>query len=126
MKIKSTKFYRNLLTKTVGDFLLKYNGVRFRETTQIRENARELWRKLELPDYCELCGYSKYYELCHIKPISYFSPEDKIILVNSPSNLIALCPNHHKELDKELMDASDLIKIKNICQYRAKPYIGKV
>jgi len=48
---------------------------------------------------CQVCGYDKHTELCHIKPIADW--EDTALLgeVNSPDNLYVLCPNHHWELD---------------------------
>lgn len=51
---------------------------------------------------CEHCGYTKHTEICHIKPISSFSVDTLISVVNNNSNLIRLCPNCHWELDNTM------------------------
>ena len=52
---------------------------------------------------CEICGYDKHFDVCHIKHIALF-PEDTLIsVVNDPSNIIVLCPNHHRELDNNML-----------------------
>jgi 5-methylcytosine-specific restriction endonuclease McrA len=48
---------------------------------------------------CNNCGYDKHVEICHIKPISEFDVNTKIKEVNSPDNLVQLCPNCHWEFD---------------------------
>ena len=53
---------------------------------------------------CQECGYDKYAEVCHIKPVSEFSGDSLISEVNSISNLIPLCPNHHWEFDHGLLN----------------------
>ena len=51
---------------------------------------------------CQKCGYDKYTELCHIKPISSFSDKSTIEEINNKNNIIVLCPNHHWEFDNGL------------------------
>lgn len=46
---------------------------------------------------CQVCGYSLHVELAHIKPISSFSDETLLSVVNNPSNILVLCRNHHRE-----------------------------
>ena len=59
-------------------------------------------------DKCLLCNYSNHLDLCHIKDISSFGDEISLNEINSPDNLVFLCPNHHwdlwhgKLLNKEL------------------------
>jgi hypothetical protein len=43
---------------------------------------------------CEECGFS-HTEVCHIKPVSSFTLDTKVSVVNDPSNLKRLCPNCH-------------------------------
>lgn len=57
--------------------------------------------KLELP--CHICGYSKHVELAHIKPLSSFPPTALLKDVNSPDNIVQLCPNCHWEFDNGLI-----------------------
>lgn len=52
---------------------------------------------------CRYCGYDKHVEFCHIKPISSFSKDQTVGEVNSPDNIICLCPNHHWELDNNVL-----------------------
>lgn len=70
---------------------------------QIRQFARS-WNKdlLELP--CENCGYSKHVEICHIKAIKDFKPDDSLSQVNARENLKVLCPNCHWEFDCGLLN----------------------
>jgi hypothetical protein len=72
--------------------------------SQVRGNARTVYRNSGLPNCCSICGYTNHIEICHIKPVSEFSLDTKISIVNEISNLVALCPNHHWELDNGLVD----------------------
>jgi 5-methylcytosine-specific restriction endonuclease McrA len=67
---------------------------------QVRLSARMVYAISGEPEICSVCGYDKYVEICHVSPISSFSPSSSMKEVNSLDNLIALCPNCHKELDK--------------------------
>lgn len=62
-------------------------------------NFSRSWNKelLKLP--CAKCGYEKHVELAHIKAISKFSDDTQLSEINSPSNIIQLCPNCHWEFD---------------------------
>ena len=51
---------------------------------------------------CEWCGYSKFVEVCHIKPIKSFPSTATLLEINCPENLKILCPNCHWELDHEI------------------------
>ena len=66
---------------------------------QIRSLARVAYRKSSRPKACALCSYNMHYEVCHIKPIRNFLPNDSVAIVNALDNLVALCPNHHWEFD---------------------------
>lgn len=74
------------------------NGSRCNRYTKIRSQARAIAKKLRM-DKCCKCGYDKHVEIAHIKPISSFSLDSKIEEINSPENLLALCPNCHWEMD---------------------------
>lgn len=52
---------------------------------------------------CFVCGYDSFVEVCHIKKISDFTLDTKISVINDISNLVFLCPNHHWELDNNLI-----------------------
>jgi hypothetical protein len=85
-------------TVTLGDYL-QIRVSRNRYSATIRWRARQAMESAAVPRVCKVCNYSIYVECCHIKPVASFSPTAKIAEVNHLSNLIYLCPNHHKELD---------------------------
>lgn len=61
------------------------------------------WNKNKTMLPCFNCGYSKHVELAHIIPISSFPSTATIEEVNSPNNVIQLCPNCHWEFDNNLL-----------------------
>jgi hypothetical protein len=66
---------------------------------QIRQISRKKYLQSDKPKCCEVCGYDKHIEICHIKDIASFSKTTLVSEINDLSNLIALCRNHHWELD---------------------------
>ena len=50
---------------------------------------------------CAKCGYTKHVELAHIQPISSFTDDVKLSVVNGEQNVIQLCRNCHWEFDNE-------------------------
>lgn len=67
----------------------------------IRGQARRVMR--DALKQCSVCAYSIYVEVCHIKAIKDFPPTALLTEINTLSNLVFLCPNHHKELDLGLI-----------------------
>lgn len=65
----------------------------------VRSLARRIYKESGLPLECRVCGYSEHYEICHIRAIRKFPKNTLIREVNRLDNLVALCPNHHWELD---------------------------
>jgi hypothetical protein len=90
-KCKISKYYMNGASRT------KYSSI-------------SKWANVYMNDFdsrdkkCQVCGYNKIVQVAHKKPISDFSPDDLMGDVNSSSNLMWLCPNHHAEFDKGLLD----------------------
>ena len=66
------------------------------------------WNKDLIKSPCKNCHYSKHIELCHIKPITSFPKNAKIIEINSPNNIVPLCRNCHWELDNGYLDLQSL------------------
>jgi len=66
-------------------------------SSEIRKLARQVlaFRKR----ICANCNFDEYVECCHIKPISSFPKESFVHDINSPENLVFLCPNCHKLMD---------------------------
>ena len=67
----------------------------------IRGRARQSMKHIT---QCQVCGYSKHIEVCHIKPISKFDNNTLISEINDPTNLYILCPNCHWEFDHKLLN----------------------
>lgn len=79
----------------------------FQANARIRELARMAYKRANLSRVCKNCGYSKFIEVCHIKPIASFEKTTTINIVNHITNLIGLCPNCHWELDHGLLTLLD-------------------
>lgn len=78
----------------------------------VRQHARDLHRvELKLAS-CEVCGYKKHVELCHIRAVSTFPDEAELGEVNARTNVRFLCPNHHWEFDNKRLRKKDLRKLK--------------
>ena len=75
----------------------------YQKNSRVRDLARSIYRKSGKPKHCFVCGYSKHYEVCHIHGISTYELSTPLSVINSIENLIALCPNHHWELDNHLL-----------------------
>lgn len=86
--------------------------------TKIRDNARRIAKRFGLLKACEICGYNKTVAACHIEEVSSFSKDTLIKDVNSLHNLIGLCPNHHWELDHDLLSSEDKEKVRCIIEER--------
>ncbi len=74
---------------------------KYQKNSRIRNLARKIYKQSDKPQCCIVCGYSNHFEVCHIKPISSFPDTATISEINDIDNLIALCPNHHWELDHQ-------------------------
>lgn len=81
---------------TIGDLRGKR---KYQKSSRIRNLARALYIKSQLPRICLICGYSLHIEICHKIAIKNFSLDTPLSIVNSIDNLLPLCPNHHWELD---------------------------
>jgi hypothetical protein len=75
---------------------------------QIRQISRKAYMRSDRPKYCEVCGYDKHIEICHIKDIASFSKKTLVSEINDLSNLIALCRNHHWELDHGYLTVEEI------------------
>ncbi len=68
----------------------------------IRGHARRVMAKT--PRVCAVCAYSIYVEVCHVKAIKDFPSDALLTEINALSNLVFLCPNHHKEYDLGILE----------------------
>lgn len=79
---------------------------------QISKNARAIYKESGLPWECIVCKYSTIIEIAHIKPVAEFSPETTRGEINDLANLVALCPTHHLELDRDIISRDEILKLK--------------
>jgi len=98
--IKITKI-KDIGESTLGLYYLRGKGSN--RNNGIRDHSRRVYKQSGEPKCCYVCGYSTYIEICHIKSIASFPMETLIQDINHIKNLVALCPNHHKELDRGLI-----------------------
>ena len=78
--------------------------------SHIRNFARSWLKHLKkLP--CARCGYTKHVVLAHIKSVASFPDDTLLSEVNSPDNIIQLCPNCHWEFDNLPRDSEDRCSI---------------
>lgn len=84
---------------TLGSLILKYSKHhRSSAFVLIRTRARAIADSIGWKS-CVKCGYDKHIEIAHIKPISSYSDDTLISVINKVDNLIPLCPNCHWEFD---------------------------
>ena len=89
---------------SLNEHKLKYPATGSRgKFHNIRINARKVMKDAKIDKVCKICSYSNYVEVCHIKSIADFDGQSIISEVNSLSNLVYLCPNHHWELDNNIL-----------------------
>lgn len=88
----------DIMNKTKGELFAERKNWQSARSA-IRRNAREIFLEHYLIHKCAICGYDKYIEVAHIKPVSEFENSATIREINSITNLIGLCPNHHWEYD---------------------------
>jgi len=74
--------------------------------SQIQKWARIIYKESSKPKQCIVCGYSKHFEVAHIKAVADFDDDALVSEINDIDNLIALCPNHHWEYDNNELDIS--------------------
>jgi 5-methylcytosine-specific restriction endonuclease McrA len=95
----------NSLEKTIEDYENALSAIGKHPSwkhAHIRSLARQYNKDMKtLP--CYNCGYSIHVEICHIIPISSFSKDTKIKVVNARTNLVQLCRNCHYEFDHDLL-----------------------
>lgn len=91
---------------TSGKLAAKFGNIRCR--------ARSLAFEY-LPYCCELCGYKHHVEVCHINPLSTTKLDTPLSEVNNIRNLTVLCPNHHWELDNNIITVKDIPRFQ--CSY---------
>lgn len=62
------------------------------------------------PMECLVCSYSLHVDVCHLRDVKDFPMSATVGEVNDPSNLVALCRNHHWEFDNGHLTVGGLLK----------------
>lgn len=62
------------------------------------------YRKHAYSGSCQICGFDRYVELCHLIP-------KRIGGGHSIENIVLLCPNHHKILDNGLLNREEVAQL---------------
>lgn len=73
----------------------------------IRDACRRMNRHLD-GHPCQKCDYKVHTEMCHIKPVSGFGEDAILRDINSESNIVVLCRNHHWEFDHGFLFLNEL------------------
>jgi len=66
---------------------------------KLRVDSRRKKLEADPQAFCVVCGYSLFVDVAHIKAIASFPDEAMVQEMNDISNLVYLCPNHHREFD---------------------------
>ena len=69
--------------------------------------ARKAYMASGQPLVCKVCGYAKIVDVCHLKGVMECAGTTTIAHINRLVNLVALCKNHHAELDSNLLSEED-------------------
>jgi len=103
-KVKET--IKKQENSTIESILVKDSHAKF---NRVRLLARAFMKYYGIKKECKICKFDICVEIAHIKPISEFTLDSLIGEVNSLNNIIYLCPNHHKMLDKKLISLEEYI-----------------
>lgn len=80
-----------------GKIPMRKKGSTLQDIRKVHHHS--LYVMKDAPKVCKNCGYSKYVEMCHIRPVSSFSADALWGEINEPTNLVLLCRNCHWEFD---------------------------
>lgn len=101
--------YERYEDKTINDVINRGGANTY---DRIRNSANSIAKYLGY-DICCVCDYDKHVEMCHIKAISSFDKNTKLLEVNSIENIVHLCPNCHWEYDNGLLTEEHVIDCNN-------------
>lgn len=89
-------------SKTKGDLFADRKNWQSARSS-IQRDARKIYLDNNQSPKCAICGYTNHVEVAHIKAVSEFPNDAPISTINSITNLIGLCPNHHWEYDNGIL-----------------------
>jgi hypothetical protein len=85
----------------------------------IATHARKKY--LNILTKCMCCNYTRHVEVCHIKSVRSFPDSALLKDINSPENIVILCPNCHWELDHKMLmiDKHEVIGKEISCSFKS-------
>ncbi len=99
---KTNERFQIQLKRTLKDTTSKGNArVKW---AWVRSIAKLVLEKAGRKKECANCGFNLFVDVCHIKSINKFEENEILRVVNSPDNLLYLCPNCHGLLDRGLLN----------------------
>lgn len=102
---------KDLSNITLGDIKNLYkNKSSMNIAAKVRGYSKVIYNRSNKPKCCVNCGYSKHYEVCHIKAVKDFPDTATMAEVHSLDNLIALCPNCHWEYDHNMLTLDEILR----------------
>lgn len=87
--------------RTKGELRERVGSPDFRN--RITLHAKKVFARSGKLRACAVCGYDVHIDVCHVRAVADFSDDTLLSDINSEENLIALCPNHHWELDHDIL-----------------------
>lgn len=96
-------------SRTLGSFRTNKNVHPSWLMSDVRQHCRRV--NAYRPKQCQVCGYSFYVEHAHIKSIADHLDDVIIDDINKPSNVLILCPNHHKEFDLSIEKHEEILAL---------------
>lgn len=112
LKCKKDERWTSIMEKSLNETMY-HNSASRAVYNSVRKYAREHLIREGVRKECVVCGYDICLDVSHFKPIMEFGKDEKLKVVNSLSNIMYLCPNHHKEFDKKKISEDDKKKIED-------------
>ena len=103
----SKDVYENMTIEQLK-YLLVVRGENRRSYTDKIRQLNRTWNNDLVHSSCQMCGYCKHVELAHLKSIVSYSENSYLKEINSPDNILVLCPNCHWEYDNGLLKLEDI------------------
>lgn len=102
-EVRREKSIENWLNTSLADMRGKGNANAGGRYPYIRNLSRTSYMRSGRPMECYVCGYSYHVDICHITDVKDFPTTATVGEINAPTNLVALCKNHHYEFDSGLL-----------------------
>ena len=74
----------------------------------IQRHAHDTYMLRNPNPACIFCGYATHVEVAHRRAVADFPDTATLTEINASTNLIALCPNHHWELDTGMITLAEI------------------